>query len=78
MVLGLTDVDALTMAMTKGVSTGTALEPAAQAIAIGILTNTLLKAVMAAAVGARPFGWRVALSLTAVALPIAITVFLRM
>jgi hypothetical protein len=70
-------VDALTMAMTKSVATGTTLESAAQAIAIGILTNTLLKAVMAAAVGARPYGWRVALSLTAVALPIVVTLFLR-
>jgi uncharacterized membrane protein (DUF4010 family) len=77
MVLGLTDVDALTMAMTKGVSTGTTLEAAAQAIAIGILANTLLKAVVAVAVGARPFGWRVAVSLTAVALPIVITLVLR-
>ena len=73
MVLGLTDVDALTMAMTKSAPEGTTLEAAARAIAAGIFANTTLKAVVAIAVGARPYGWRVALSLAAVASTIVVT-----
>jgi uncharacterized membrane protein (DUF4010 family) len=42
-VLGLTDVDALTVSMARGVSGDTALHLAAAAIAVGVLTNTALK-----------------------------------
>ncbi len=52
--LGLTDVDALTISMTKGAA-GTAQSIAAQAIAIGILANCLLKAGLAIALGTPPF-----------------------
>jgi uncharacterized membrane protein (DUF4010 family) len=52
-VLGLTDVDALTLSMARGVSS---LDMAALAIAVGVLTNTVLKATVAAVVGARRFG----------------------
>jgi uncharacterized membrane protein (DUF4010 family) len=51
-VLGLTDVDALTVSMTRGVSDGIAPGVAAQAIAIGILSNTAVKLSIAVGVGA--------------------------
>ncbi|TAK10933.1 MAG: MgtC/SapB family protein [Acidobacteria bacterium] len=42
-VLGLTDVDALTMSISRAVTSGTPVALAATAIAIGILANTLVK-----------------------------------
>lgn len=54
-VLGLTDVDALTVSMTRGTSTGIDPAVAAQAIAIGILSNTLLKGTMAVALGSTSY-----------------------
>lgn len=42
-VLGLTDVDALTISMARRVATDVSLETAAFAIAIGVLANTALK-----------------------------------
>ena len=44
--LGLTDVDALTMSMARGMS-GAPLELAARAIVIGVAANTALKLVLA-------------------------------
>ncbi len=41
--LGLTDMDALTYSMTRLVQTGGSVAVAAQAIAIGVLSNTVLK-----------------------------------
>ena len=45
--LGLTDVDALTMSMARGMSGAAPLELAARAIAIGVAANTALKLVLA-------------------------------
>ena len=53
--LGLTDVDALTMSMARGVSDSVSLELAARAIAVGVTANTALKLVCALVFGARPF-----------------------
>jgi len=53
--LGLTDVDALTMSMARGVSDAISLELAARAIAVGVTANTALKLVCALALGARPY-----------------------
>ena len=50
-VLGLTDVDALTISIARSPATGVTLDVAAQAIAIGILSNTLMKAAIALVVG---------------------------
>jgi uncharacterized membrane protein (DUF4010 family) len=61
-ILGLTDVDALTLSMARGVSS---LETAALAIAIGVLANTVLKATVAAFCGDRRFALRVAGTLVA-------------
>jgi len=56
-ILGLADVDALTLSMSRGVSS---LGIAALAIAVGVLANTILKAIVAAALGDRRFAVRVA------------------
>ena len=42
-VLGLTDVDALTVSMARGVAKTVSLETAAMAIAVGVLANTAVK-----------------------------------
>jgi uncharacterized membrane protein (DUF4010 family) len=52
--LGLTDMDALTLSMC-GLAAGAGAGLAAEAIAVGILSNTVLKLGIAAAVGATPF-----------------------
>jgi len=53
--LGLTDVDALTVSMTKGVADTLSMQTAALAIAVGILANNGLKAGIALLLGERQF-----------------------
>jgi len=53
-VLGLTDVDALTMSMSR-LDNGLAVEIAASAIAVGILVNTAMKLGISVAFGGRAF-----------------------
>jgi uncharacterized membrane protein (DUF4010 family) len=73
--LGLNDVDALTVSMTKNVSTGVPVTLAAEAIAIGVMANCLTKAAIALALGARPFRnvATAAIGIMAVAIAIALT-----
>lgn len=66
-VLGLSDVDALTLSMTRSVSTGTTINAACQAITMGVIANSLMKAGIAIAIGQRRFAWRTAASLIAIA-----------
>jgi uncharacterized membrane protein (DUF4010 family) len=54
-VLGLTDVDALTLSMAREVARNAAVDTAALAIAIGILANTALKTGIALVFGSRRF-----------------------
>jgi uncharacterized membrane protein (DUF4010 family) len=54
-VLGLTDVDALTLSMARDVASAISLQTAATAIAIGVLTNTLLKMGIALLFGSGAF-----------------------
>jgi uncharacterized membrane protein (DUF4010 family) len=54
-ILGLTDVDALTMSMARGVSGAASLELAARAIAIGVAANTALKLLLAMAFSSGSF-----------------------
>jgi uncharacterized membrane protein (DUF4010 family) len=54
-VLGLTDVDALTLSMTTTPISASAPAAAAAAIAIGILANCLMKTVLAVALGTSAF-----------------------
>lgn len=53
--LGLTDVDALTVSMTKGVADTLSMQTAALAIAVGILANNSLKASIALLLGEKQF-----------------------
>jgi uncharacterized membrane protein (DUF4010 family) len=73
--LGLTDVDALTISMARSAATGTPLEIAARAIALGILANTLLKLTITLAVGRGAFAPRAALPLAAISVALAVLAF---
>ena len=66
-VLGLTDVDALTLSMTRSVRTGTSVDAASRAIAIGIVANSLMKAGIAFAIGSGRFRWQAGGALLAMA-----------
>ena len=66
-VLGLTDVDALVVSMAKYAASNVSARSAAQAIAIGVLTNTLLKFAVGAAVGRQRFRSIVAAGFAAMA-----------
>ena len=65
--LGLTDVDALTASMATQSRAGLAVEAAAAAITIGVVSNTVLKLAMAVTIGRGVFRWYVAAGLAAVA-----------
>jgi uncharacterized membrane protein (DUF4010 family) len=54
-ILGLTDVDALTVSMARGVAGSTSLQVAAVAIAIGVASNTVLKLGVAVVFGSSRF-----------------------
>ena len=71
--LGLTDVDALTASMAAQSREGLAVEAAAAAIAIGVVSNTVLKAMIAVTVGRGAFRWYVAGGLAAVAAALVVT-----
>jgi uncharacterized membrane protein (DUF4010 family) len=73
-VLGLTDVDALTLSMTTTPTAAGVPAIAAKAIAIGILSNCLLKTALVVALGAPPFRRTTAVLLAAMAAAIAVTV----
>lgn len=61
-ILGLTDVDALTLSMARGVPSP---ETASLAIAVGVVANTMLKGIIAAAFGDRRFAWPLVSTLAA-------------
>jgi uncharacterized membrane protein (DUF4010 family) len=75
-VLGLTDVDALTISMTKLASSGGESALAARAIAIGVIANTALKAAIAMVVGDGAFRWKTAAGLGVLAASIALSLLL--
>ena len=66
-VLGLTDMDALTVSMTRSVATGTTIDAAARAIAMGVVANSIMKAAVAATVGSPHFKWHAGAALAAMA-----------
>jgi len=66
-VLGLTDVDALTLSMTRNVATGVSIDMACRAILAGIVANSLMKAGMAVAIGTRRFAWQAGAALAVMA-----------
>ena len=67
-VLGLTDVDALTLSMARSVSQGTSIDAACRAIATGIIANSLMKAALATLVGDGRFRWHATTALLAIAI----------
>ena len=67
-VLGLTDVDALTVSMAERVNAHTAAAVAARALTLGILANTLVKTTIALAVGRDGFRMRAGVGLGLLAL----------
>jgi uncharacterized membrane protein (DUF4010 family) len=76
-VLGLTDMDALTISMARGGHGATSVV-AAQALSIGILSNTALKTVVSLALGAGRFRWFAAGGLTALGVTLALShLFIR-
>jgi uncharacterized membrane protein (DUF4010 family) len=74
-VLGLTDVDALTISMAR--TAGITPQIAAEGIAIGMLANCVLKSILAASLGTRVFGTLVGATVGAMAAAIALTLTLR-
>jgi len=70
-ILGLTDVDALTVSMSRQ-ETSLATTVAAHAIAIGILTNTILKLAVATSIGRAAYRRRTAAGLAALAASTAV------
>jgi len=66
-VLGLTDVDALTLSMSRSVETGTSIDSACRAITAGIIANSLMKSGIAIAIGTRRFAFHAAAGLLAMA-----------
>ncbi len=74
-VLGLTDVDALTVSMARGIANSVSLETAAVAITIGVMANTVLKLTLALLFGTRRFQKIAGGSLALMALATAVTVF---
>jgi uncharacterized membrane protein (DUF4010 family) len=65
--LGLTDMDALTASVASQARAGLAVDLAVAAITLGIVSNTCLKTALAVAIGRGAFRWRVAAGLGAVA-----------
>ena len=76
-VLGLTDVDAVTISMARGVSTGTLPAVAAAAIATGVLANTVLKAAIAFVLGSSRFRVIAGTALLLVATVIGVLIAIR-
>jgi uncharacterized membrane protein (DUF4010 family) len=72
-VLGLTDVDALTISMARSAASGVAAHIAAQAIAIGILANCVLKLTLALTLGTSRFRRVSGITLAAMALAIVVS-----
>jgi uncharacterized membrane protein (DUF4010 family) len=73
-VLGLTDIDALVVSMAKDTGAQLPAETAATAIAIGVLSNTLMKLAMGLIIGVKQFRRVVGIGLSAVAVACALSI----
>jgi uncharacterized membrane protein (DUF4010 family) len=76
--LGLHDVDALTISMGQSAASGVPVTLAAQAIAVGVLANCVVKAGIALALGAKPFRRVASIAIAAMAIAIAIALMAAM
>jgi len=72
-VLGISDVDALTISMAKSATGGVASAVAAKAIAIGILSNSILKLSLVLALGTPQFRRTSGVALAAMVVAIALS-----
>jgi uncharacterized membrane protein (DUF4010 family) len=72
-VLGLTDVDALTLSMARGASNGIEPKLAAYAITVGILANCGLKAALAIVLGTKGFRRFASMALAAMMVALAVS-----
>jgi uncharacterized membrane protein (DUF4010 family) len=70
--LGLTDVDALTVSMTRYGADAAHVRVAAAAIGIGVLSNTMLKTALVVTIGGPRFRLRAAAGLLALAAATAV------
>lgn len=75
--LGLTDVDALTMSMSRSISDTVPVEIAAMAIAVGVLTNTLLKLGVSIVFGNRRFALSAGGALAFLAAVLGLTILIQ-
>lgn len=75
--LGLTNMDALTLSMSRHANESVSIDLAAAAMGVGVLANTLFKLGIAAVFGARQFRRYVAVGLLALALALAVGILLR-
>lgn len=75
-ILGLTDMDALTISMAQSASERAALAAASQAIAVGILSNTIFKLVVAALLGRGAVRILVPAVLAAMAAALGVSIYL--
>jgi len=75
--VGLTDLDALTLSLARSAASSGDVSPAALALAAGILSNTLLKLTVAVVVGRGSFRTATAAMLGAMALAMAVTLVVR-
>jgi uncharacterized membrane protein (DUF4010 family) len=76
-VLGLTDVDALTISMSRQVAPTVSFETAAVAIAVGVLSNTVLKLTMALFLGSPGFRRTAGTTLFGMAVAAGVSLLLR-
>ena len=76
-VVGLTDLDALTLSLAQRGGAGDSLQPIALALAVGVLSNTLLKLVVVGVVGRGTFRVMAAGSLAVIAVALGMMLVLR-
>jgi uncharacterized membrane protein (DUF4010 family) len=76
-VLGLSDVDALTVSMSRDVAQSVSPATAAAAITAGVLSNTGMKLALATFLGSRRFALMVGSTLAAMLAALAVVLFLR-
>jgi uncharacterized membrane protein (DUF4010 family) len=74
-VVGLTDLDALTLSLARSAADSAAMPTAATALVVGMLANTLLKLAVALVIGRGWFRTATGLGLGAMALALAATLF---
>jgi len=75
-VLGLADMDALTISMAQLTTAGTAAATTATAVAIGIISNTIVKLVIVLAVGRGAYRSLTAVGLALMAVALAVGIYL--